>query len=111
MDKQIFITEINRFANGDKKARTEIIKLITSQLSKQSILLNKYIEEKNTDEIKKTAHFLTSTFLFLKLDSPLELVTDLRNNCNTVSQIKSKVKELIKICEEIIEGLKFDSKK
>lgn len=111
MDREIIIAEIKNFAEGDKKVQAELIEIIINQFSKHRLLLNKYMEEKNILEIKKIAHFLTSTFIFLKLERPLELVAVLRQQTHQFSQIETALKELINTCEEIIEVLKNKSKK
>ena len=107
MEKSNPIPEIEKIARGNDQTKKELIEIFIRQISKQVKQINDYKEAKDWDELKKIAHTMKSSFLYLRMKRPIELANLLMETSGIEIETTSKqVNELSAICLLVISELK-----
>ncbi|HKC66770.1 MAG TPA: Hpt domain-containing protein [Bacteroidia bacterium] len=104
------LKEFDRVSYGDAEVKEKLIQAFLSQKPDEIRIINNCLQEENWKELRNIAHKLKSSFIYLNMPRPIELTEALRVKAGAdVEATKKQAKELVIICNEIIEILKSKS--
>jgi len=110
MKKSNPLQEIEKLAGGDKQTKKELIRIFIHQTSQRVTEMNSYMQSNDWDELKRTAHKMKSSFLYLNMARPIELTDFLMETSGIDIKTTAKhINELSVICLQVISELKSDT--
>ena len=108
MEINNIISEIDAISNGNSEAKKKLIDIIINQTTSEIIKLNINLHNENWAELKKSAHKMKSTFIYLKQPYLIELTDFLRKDSgNDVVMTKKNATEFTNQCKLLIDFLKL----
>jgi HPt (histidine-containing phosphotransfer) domain-containing protein len=106
MIKNNVLNQIDILAKGNIDTKEKLINIFVFQTSNDIIKIKDCLQVENWNELKKVAHKLKSSFVYLKMHRPIELSETLSTKSGLdIETIKKYAKELVKICEKTVKIL------
>jgi HPt (histidine-containing phosphotransfer) domain-containing protein len=106
MQEAMIIQEIERISGGDSQAKKDLIEIFIRQTSELIAQLQVCLLNTDWKEIKKIAHTLKSSFLYIGINQATLLADGIEKKAGTNVEITAQqVQELTTICFQLINEL------
>jgi|GEM_PF-2166738 len=97
------LLEIEKIAQGNDAVRKRLLELFVQQVTRQVSQMNYCVQNKDWVSLRKVMHALKSTFLYIRIESHIELIEQIMNTAGEINYtIEQMVHKLEMTCLRLI---------